>query len=229
MNPKRSIRRGFTLIELLVSLAVMATLALLSWRGLDGMLRAQSQTEAHAQSVGALQMGLLQWRADLDSLIHPKAAGGSAGGELQALLWHGAALTLTRQDASAPDKALRVVSWKQKDVEGVPYWCRRQSDLLRTRKQWQEAWDEALGSKPSAREDTGTDGQQGTCTPVAPIVAWQVYFYRGDAWSNAASSADAGKVLPDGIRLQLEVPAGHPLAGKLVQDWASPTLSGNKS
>ena len=33
--------RGFTLIELLVALAAMAVMAGLSWRGLDGMLRAQ--------------------------------------------------------------------------------------------------------------------------------------------------------------------------------------------
>ena len=34
--------RGFTLIELLVAIAAMALLALMSWRGLDGMTRAQS-------------------------------------------------------------------------------------------------------------------------------------------------------------------------------------------
>ena len=32
--------RGFTLIELLVALAAMAIMAGLSWRGLDGMVRA---------------------------------------------------------------------------------------------------------------------------------------------------------------------------------------------
>ena len=38
--------RGFTLIELLVAIAVMALIAILSWRGLDGMVRAQEQTRA---------------------------------------------------------------------------------------------------------------------------------------------------------------------------------------
>ena len=38
-------QRGFTLVELLVALMVMALLAVLSWRGLDGMTRAQTQTQ----------------------------------------------------------------------------------------------------------------------------------------------------------------------------------------
>ena len=38
LNPRHS--RGFTLIELLVAIAVMALMAILSWRGLDGMSRA---------------------------------------------------------------------------------------------------------------------------------------------------------------------------------------------
>ena len=36
--------RGLTLIELLVALALLSLLALLSWRTLDGMTRAQSIT-----------------------------------------------------------------------------------------------------------------------------------------------------------------------------------------
>ena len=37
-------QRGFTLVELLVALFAMALLAIMSWRGLDGMTRAQAQT-----------------------------------------------------------------------------------------------------------------------------------------------------------------------------------------
>jgi general secretion pathway protein J len=34
---------GFTLIELLVAISLMALMAALAWRGLDGMTRAQTQ------------------------------------------------------------------------------------------------------------------------------------------------------------------------------------------
>ena len=36
--------RGFTLIELLVAISVMALIAILSWRGIDGMVRTQEAT-----------------------------------------------------------------------------------------------------------------------------------------------------------------------------------------
>ena len=68
---------GFTLVELLVALMVMAVLSLMSWRGLDVMGRAQSQTQARADELLVLQSGLAQWSADLDAmateLTNPRA------------------------------------------------------------------------------------------------------------------------------------------------------------
>ena len=43
MSSMRNRNNGFTLIELLVALAAMALLSIMSWRGIDGMLRAQSR------------------------------------------------------------------------------------------------------------------------------------------------------------------------------------------
>ena len=50
--------RGFTLIELLVALAAMAIMAGLSWRGLDGMVRAQAQTLLNRINTAARRPGL---------------------------------------------------------------------------------------------------------------------------------------------------------------------------
>lgn len=61
--------RGFTLVELLVALAAMAVLALMSWRGIDGMLRAQEQVRRHGDGVLVLQTALAQWRTDLDAQL----------------------------------------------------------------------------------------------------------------------------------------------------------------
>ena len=60
--------QGFTLVELLVALALMALMAGLSWRGLDGMTRAQTQMRQNSDDVLTLQAGLAQWSADLDAL-----------------------------------------------------------------------------------------------------------------------------------------------------------------
>ena len=65
----RRSHRGFTLVELLVAIAVMALMAILSWRGLDGMSRAQTQTLARSDEVLVLQAGLAQWKSDLDATV----------------------------------------------------------------------------------------------------------------------------------------------------------------
>ena len=44
-------QRGFTLIELLVAVGLMALMATLSWRGIDGMTRAQAQMRQHSDQV----------------------------------------------------------------------------------------------------------------------------------------------------------------------------------
>ena len=60
--------RGFTLIELLVAISVMALLAVLSWRSIDGMTRTQTLTQQRADQLLRLQAALGQWGADLDAI-----------------------------------------------------------------------------------------------------------------------------------------------------------------
>ena len=84
---------GFTLIELMVALFVLALVAVLSWRGLDGMVRAQETTQARADEIHALQIGLAQWNTDLDALVQlPQMPG---------LDWNGRVLRLTRPASTA--------------------------------------------------------------------------------------------------------------------------------
>ena len=45
--------RGFTLIELLVAIGLLALMAALSWRGLDGMTRSQAQMRQYSDEVYA--------------------------------------------------------------------------------------------------------------------------------------------------------------------------------
>ena len=46
---------GFTLVELLVALGVMALMAILGWRGLDGLSRAQTAAQARSDEVLTVQ------------------------------------------------------------------------------------------------------------------------------------------------------------------------------
>ncbi|MEY4883547.1 MAG: hypothetical protein RIS34_1401 [Pseudomonadota bacterium] len=213
---------GFTLIEVMVAITIMAMMAVLSWRGLDGMTRAQTQTQARADEVLTLQAGLMQWRADLDAITQL-----AAGGTTAPMDWDGRVLRITRRNTTDAAQGLVVVAWSRRIMDGGTQWLRWQSAPLRTRSElegaWQQAaqWSQSPGDEEKKRE-----------VAVTPVDQWQVFFYRGDAWSNALSSDASGgpiTVLPDGVRLILTLPADKSLGGELTLDWVRPTLSGGKS
>ena len=236
---------GFTLIELMVAISIMALLAILSWRGLDGMTRVQSQTQAKTDGVLALQAGLAQWQTDLDALTQlPQITG--AGNIGNALDYDGQVLRLIRRYADNKPAAsngssgvsdplatesIRVVAWSQRNIEGKSHWLRWQSAAVRTRAELQAAWVEAVqwSQNPS-------DAEKNRETTVAAIDKWQVYYYRNNAWSNAQSSADMNALipgsktaaLPDGVRLVLTLSSDQALVGNITRDWILPTVGGGK-
>lgn len=54
--------RGFTLLELVVAMAVFAIMAAIAYSGLNNVLLARSQTEAHSKSLQQLQLAM-NWLA----------------------------------------------------------------------------------------------------------------------------------------------------------------------
>ena len=219
-----SIQRGFTLVELLVALVVMALLALLSWRGLDGMTRVQSQTQSHTDGVLALQAGLSQWQTDLDAITLQANVPGVSG-----LNYDGSALRLTRRYAEDGGKgdSIRVVAWSQRAVENKTTWLRWQSEPLKTRAELQSAWQQALTwSKEGSEADRKRE------VAVAAIEKWQMLYYVNDAWVNAlpigALDATGTATVPDGIRLVLTLAQDQALVGNITRDWGRPTLGGRR-
>ena len=108
---------------------------------------------------------------------------------------------------------------------------------VRTRAQWQEAWAQAA---QWAR--TPGDAERRYEVALIPIDGWQVFYYRGGAWSNALSSAgttqstrrggqgaDPSSAIPEGIRLQLTLSPGGALSGQLVRDWVNPRWGGRRT
>ena len=215
---------GFTLVELLVALVVMALLAVMSWRGLDGMARATEQTRQRADALMALQTGLAQWGADLDAMVDPAPADPSPGnaGAPAALDWNGLVLRITRADASGAGAGLSVVAWSRRDVQGTPKWLRWQSGVVRDRAALQSAWLQA-----AVWAQNPGDAERQFEVAISPLAQWQVFYFRNDAWTNPLSSAAAAA--PDGVRLELSLPAGDALAGTLRRDWIRPMVAGNKS
>jgi general secretion pathway protein J len=171
-------QRGFTLVELLVALALMALMAALSWRGLDGMTAAQKRLAQHADAVLTLQTGLAQWGADLDALAQQP--------NTPSIDWDGRALRLLRRGSQSGTEGLHVVAWSQRRVGDTLYWLRWQSPELTTRAALQTAWNQAArwGQNPS-------DEDRQREVRITPVLGWQIFFYRGGAWTNPLSSADA--------------------------------------
>ncbi|MEI7447502.1 MAG: prepilin-type N-terminal cleavage/methylation domain-containing protein, partial [Burkholderiales bacterium] len=62
-RPRRA--RGFTLIELLIAAALLAVLAVLSWRGLDAVLNSRRQIVAASDELRALMVAFAQMDEDL--------------------------------------------------------------------------------------------------------------------------------------------------------------------
>lgn len=217
---------GFTLVELLVALAAMALLSIMSWRGIDGMLRAQESTREQGEQAAVLQTVLAQWNADLGALMPLE--------KMRALDWDGQVLRMTRKSSASVDLGAIVVAWSRRNVQGQMQWLRWQSPPVRTAAEWNEAWNQASlwGRNPST-------AQMASETVLLPLDQWRVYYYRDNAWTNPQSSEQSNAsnaapatglpALPDGVRIELSLPPGRSMNGRLTVDWVNPLRSNSRS
>jgi general secretion pathway protein J len=214
-------QKGFTLIELLIAITLMAVLAGLSWRGLDSLMRSRDITQAQVNKTAVLQTVLAQWQADLNAIqAVPNIA--DAG-----VLWDGRTLRITRRAttwrADGADAGLWVVAWTLRNNQ----WLRWQSPPLQTRAALQQAWANAerWGQNPSS-DDAAFE------TNLIPVEAWQLTYFRGNAWTNPLSSAGSNTsqgTLPDAVRLQIDLPASTGVRGRITLDWVRPNFSNTKT
>lgn len=209
--------RGFTLVELLIAIAILAVIALMSWRGLDVMVRAQEQTRAHNDAHLILQTSLAQWQQDLDALQPLQ--------HTQTLDWSGKTLRLTRRASQWPDPGVFVVAWTQRSTAGQDLWLRWQSPPLTTLAQWRQAWQQA---DQWARNPSETLRQREVA--LIALTQWSLLYFRGGSWVNPQSStaeqgtapAQSSTSLPQGILLQLTLPG----RGLLTQQWVGAGAAG---
>lgn len=221
--------RGFTLIEMLVAIAVMSLLAVLSWRSLDGMNRAQTYTRQRADQLMRLQAAVGQWNADLDAITDTQ--------EVDALEFDGRLLRLTRRDSSETgldSPGVRVVAWTRMNGQ----WMRWQSAPLQHRDDLARAWQRAALWGQGSVSDDAQRRSADSAVAVATIDQWQLFYHRGETWANPLSSVgteSAGTTgattanLPDGVRLVLTLSPGLALQGTLTRDWVRPTLEAGRT
>jgi general secretion pathway protein J len=134
-------------------------------------------------------------------------------------------------------------------VDGVGHWLRWQSPEVRTRAALDLAWQKAqLWAQTPSDEDRLREVR------TVALDDWQIFYYRGNAWTNPLSSAGTTEAdapvassaatpasapttvatatgadaTPDGVRLVLTLSAGQAISGALTRDWVRPVLGGSK-
>lgn len=172
LNPQR--RAGFTLVEVLVALFVMAILAVLSWRGVDTLLRSRDATRDAIDRTMRLNTVLSQWERDLAALQDD-------GGVLpRQLAFDGRTLRLVRR----VDEGVRLVAWS---LNGST-WQRWVSAPTTRVGELQQAWLRSLQLQ---------GGEPDQLKLLEGVTSWQLYYYRGNAWTNAQSTGDIAAPPPD--------------------------------
>lgn len=240
-NGVRARQGGFTLIEVLIAIALMAVLAGLSWRAIDGLIRTRDVTQTRVSQVAVVQTVLAQWQADLDAL-HSSSV--SASG----LQWDGRVLRMVRRASSwrtdGSDPGLWVVGWTRRSdpsQNAAGQWVRWQSPAIQDLAQLKQAWAQAeqWGQNASANDAAYE-------THLLQLQQWQITYFRGNAWTNPLSSAGntvtpsnnasnnasnnvSNTEMPDAIRLQVDLPSSTGVNGRLTLDWVRPHFSNTKS
>ncbi|HJV70665.1 prepilin-type N-terminal cleavage/methylation domain-containing protein [Ideonella sp.] len=211
MKPSRP-ARGFTLVEVMVALVIMAVLATMAWQGVDGLVRAREGAERSGEAALRLGTVIAQWEQDLSQIQQSSAAPG--------LKFDGATLRLTRR---APG-GIQLVAWT---LQGRS-WYRWAGPPVTRIQELQDWW---------IRSQSWSAIQADALKMLDDVDSQQVYFYRGNSWSNAQSTGDfeatpqppqppasgasappvggENEVLPTGVRLVLALPSG-PLSRDLM-------------
>ena len=156
---------GFTLVEVLVALVIMAVVAAMGWQGVAVMARSRDIGSAASERTLRLSALVGQWEQDLAAIYDSPQVPG--------LSFDGSALRIVRR----ADGGVRVVVWALRD--GI--WRRWASPLATRVADLQQAW---LASQQLQGNEAGQ------IKLVEGVTDLQVYFWRGQGWSNAQSSAD---------------------------------------
>ncbi len=202
-QPRRP-ARGFTLVELLVALLILAVIAGMAWQGVDAMLRSRDIANGKLERQLRLQSTLAQWETDLEAV--------QDSGVVPALQFDGASLRLTRRT----DAGLQLVVWSLRGGS----WMRWSAPPATRAQALQEAW---------LRSQQLIGNEAGQLRALQGLEGWQLYFWRGNSWSNAQSTGDQAEPgeapgasqrqqLPGGVRVVLGFAPGSGHAGTLTRD-----------
>lgn len=205
----RANARGFTLVEVLVALLVLALMAGMAWQGVDGIVRTRGASQALLEQTLRLNTVLGQWETDLAAVQETRA--------VPALAFDGATLRLTRRT----DTGVQVVAWTLRPDANGSAWQRWAGPSVTQVSTLQDSWlqsQQLVGNEP------------GQLRTLEGLTGWQVYYFQGNAWSNAQSTGNIAPpalgasapvqttALPSGVRIVLSFAPGSGFGGPLTRD-----------
>jgi general secretion pathway protein J len=164
--------RGFTLVELLVAISILAIVAVLGWRGLDGIIRARVALTNQMETTRGMQLAFAQMQSDCEHI-----AGRDVLDRRPYLLTGTDRFTLVREvfTENQPSR-LQVVAYRI--VNGVL--IRRETPAVRDLVQLDGLWQAAVS-------DTDTSGAVALQSGVAGM---QVQTWENRAWRQATSAGN---------------------------------------
>lgn len=158
-------RRGFTLVEVLVALLIMAVMAAMGWQGVTGMVQARDIGAAASERTLRLSAVIGQWESDIGAIYDNPVVPGIA--------FDGAALRLVRRNGDG----VQVVVWALREGR----WQRWPGPVVQRGQALRESWLQS-------QQLQGREPEQ--LTVLDGVSDWEVYFWRGQGWTNAQSSGD---------------------------------------
>jgi general secretion pathway protein J len=191
--------RGFTLVELLVAISILGMVAVLGWRGLDGIVRARAGLTDQMEVTRGMQLAFAQMQSDCEHL-----AAAALVGSRPTLVAEEGRLTLVRT-VFLENTASRVQVVAYRLVDGVL--LRRESNATRDLSQLDLLWKAAISD---------TD----TTPPVAlqsGIAAMQMLIWQNGTWRQSVVTAPAA----GGVTIAALVPLGLQVAMQ-VQNVEAP-------
>lgn len=181
-------QQGFTLVELLVAITVLAMVAVLGWRGLDGIVRSRATLTGQMDQTRGMQLAFAQLQSDCEHLSSSTDLHGRTNLQVQP-----DRLTLVRGVFAENDATrLQVVSYRVRD--GVL--LRRESTSTRDLLQLDALWQAALNDTDPAPTVALQEGVAGMAMRL-----WQ-----NNNWRTVAGAVTlAAPASPDNIPTGMEV------------------------
>jgi general secretion pathway protein J len=178
--------KGFTLVELLVAISILAIVAVLGWRGLDGIIRSRGALTAQMEQTRGLQLAFAQLQNDCENLATSTLLHGRA--YLQA---ENNRITMVRLVLAENEPSrLEVVAYRVRDGQLT----RRESIATRDLQQLEALWQAAVTDADTAAGVALQSGVQGMT----------MRYWMASGWAPAASVSTASNN-PSGMEVSLAV------------------------